>query len=135
MKYRKLHHWKYQLIEPFEATVNIMPLDEIKTEFITLRQNGRLTLAQYYAWDGASGLCPDMRCMMRGTLIHDALYQLMRLNLISRRYRKAADQDLKKRILFDGANTLWAGIVYGGVRVFARKGVMPLAEEPIVEVP
>jgi hypothetical protein len=134
MRYRKLKRWKYQLMQPFTMTLGFLPPDNIATEFITLRMTGQLMLKQYYAWDGASGPCPDTRNIMKGSLVHDALYQLMRLGLLGRRYRKFADLELKRICLKSGMNRFWARLIYWGVRVFAGKGVQPLPEPPIYEI-
>lgn len=142
MKYRKLHPWKYQLVEKFSIELNFAPQKEIFTEFVrftsysTMNLNaGRLTLAKYYAWDGASGPCPDTPHIMKGALVHDALYQCIRLGLLERQpYRKLADETLRHLCLSNGMNKIWAQIVYWGVRLFAARGTHLQPEPPPLEV-
>jgi len=125
MKYRKLKPWKYQLVEPFAIQLGFLPPGDIYTEFVILGIGGRLTLKQYYAWDGASGPCPDIPNIMKGSLVHDALYQLMRLGLLDRSYRKSADLELKRVCIQSGMNRFWAGLIYWGCRVFCGPASWP----------
>jgi hypothetical protein len=142
MKFRKLHAWKYQLVEDFEIQLPFMPPRNIATEFVRFYRDsvkplpGYLALKRYYAWDGASGPCPDTRPVMRGALVHDALYQLIRLDLLPREpYRKLADGALRDICIQSGMNPIWARIIYWGVRVFAGKGAEPLPEPPVISIP
>ena len=134
MKYRKLKQWKYQLTEQFETQLGFLPFKNYETEFIIFRMDGKLILKKYYAWDGASGPCPDVRQVMIGSLVHDALYQLIRLELLPRYNRKFADLELKKFCFRAGMNRCLAELIYWGVRVFARKGARPRPITPICEI-
>ena len=138
MKYRKLKPWKYQLTEPLTITLDFLPPKTIETEFILFDAygtNGRLFLQKYYAWDGASGPCPDTPNVMKGSLVHDSLYQLMRLGLLNRSYRKAADAELRKICLQSGMNKFWAGLIYWGCRVFCDRATWPKPETPVYQIP
>ena len=120
-------------MEQFETDLNFTVPVEITTDFILL--SGRhLCLKMCYAWDGASGPCPDVKTVMTGALVHDALYQLMRLKLVDAKYRKQADEELKRFSIESGMPKFWANIVYLGVRWFAFSGARPRNIEPIYEV-
>ena len=83
--------------------------------------NGYLTIRQGYAWDGPSGPTFDTKNFMRGSLVHDALYQLMRrgyLNIDTNRNR--ADRLLKHICKEDGMSSLRAWWVYQGVHAFGK---------------
>jgi hypothetical protein len=134
MKYRKLKPWKYQLTEPFTITLGFVPAEKVLTEFIKIDRE-TLTLSKYYAWDGASGPCPDTPNVMKGSLVHDALYQLMRLGLLDRSYRKFADLELKRICLQSGMNKFWAGIIYWGCRVFCDRATWPKPQTPVYQIP
>ena len=63
---------------------------------------------------------------MRGALVHDFIYQMMRNNLVDRqRWRKPADKLLQQMCAQDGMWRPVAGLVYGGVRIFARRRDIP----------
>jgi hypothetical protein len=76
IKYRK--GYKYQLVDTYRVQVPIRPSVYIKTEFIDLTASGILIIKRGYAWDGPSGPTIDTKSSMRGALVHDALYQLLR---------------------------------------------------------
>jgi hypothetical protein len=68
--------YKYQLVDASSVEVNIRPAAQIDTDYIALTADGLLTVKKSYAWDGPSGPTIDTKNFMRGSLVHDALYQL-----------------------------------------------------------
>ena len=118
MKYRKLKGYKYELLKKEEVTTPIRGIS-ISTPFICLARTGRLYVYPHYAWDGPSGPTIDTPSFMRGSLIHDALYQLMRENLLDHKYRGIADELLRQICIEDGMPTWRARYVYWGVKYFA----------------
>lgn len=101
---------------------DIMPSENIETYFLHLNTNGKLIIKKGYAWDGASGLAIDTTNFMRASLVHDALYQLMRMGMLNReQWRKAADNLLLAQCLEDGMSFIRAKLVYHSVRVFGEK--------------
>lgn len=111
--------YKYQLYSNYECNVDIYPTRDIKILFITLLTSGVLKIRKGYAWDGPSGPTFDTATFMRGSLIHDALYQLIRLNHLSCTYREQADKELKKACLEDGMSKIRAWLIYRAVKRFA----------------
>lgn len=133
MRYRLLHGYKYELVDTVMVQTDITGLD-IDTEYIALFENGQLFVKPYYAWDGASGPAIDTKTIMRGSLIHDALYQLMREGHLDRKkYRPYADQLLRKICLEDGMCKIRANWVYWAVKTFARRSSEP-AKEPLGQI-
>ena len=63
---------------------------------------GMLTVADGYCWDGASGPAVDTRNFLRGSLVHDALYQGIREGLLTPAHRHTADLILFAIIRQDG---------------------------------
>ncbi len=127
--YRKLKRYKYQLTEPYELTIGIKgyPVD---TRFIHLNDNGWLRISERYAWDGPSGPTIDTLDFMRGSLVHDALYQLIRIGKIPPRYKAYADLLLKKICLEDGMPNFRANYVYLAVKLFGWSSAIPGSEKP-----
>lgn len=114
--------YKYQLQEAYEVRIPILPEENIVTEYVKLDQEGLLNIKNGYAWDGPSGPTIDTLDFMRGSLVHDALYQLMRNDKLDReRYRKPADALLRQMCREDGMNWVRAWCVYSGLRVFGDK--------------
>jgi len=109
--------FKYQLKEDYTIITDIIGYD-IKTDYIELNIKGILLIKKGYAWDGPSGPTIDTKTFMRGSLVHDALYQLMRLSLIPESYRKYSDWLLQLICIQDGMSELRAFYVYKAVRWF-----------------
>jgi hypothetical protein len=117
--------YKYQLFETYEVSVSIHPQEHLAIDrFLELHTNGTLRIYKGYAWDGASGPARDTRTIMRGSLIHDALYQLMRTGKLAQRWRKQADKELLRACLQDKMWRIRAYWVYWAVRIFAKKAAM-----------
>jgi hypothetical protein len=128
--------YKYQLHETYELALRISPAEDIKTDYISLDQTGHLVLRKGYAWDGPSGPTIDTSNFMRGSLVHDALYQLMRMKLLSDElHRKSADQELKRLCLEDGMSSIRAWWVYASVRQFGGGAASADNVKPVLRAP
>ena len=114
--------YKYQLKSLYLAETGISLPNAIETDYISLSATGLLTIRAGYAWDGASSPASDTKTFMRGSLEHDALYQLMRLSLLPQSYREAANKRLRQVCLEDGMWPVRAWWVYQqGVRQFGAR--------------
>jgi hypothetical protein len=127
--YRKLRKYKYQIIEDYNLEIPIKPDIDIKTPFIDLSDAGKLIIKSKYAWDGPSGPTIDTINFMRGSLVHDALYQLMREEEIDISKRDQADKLLKQHCREDGMSAFRAWIVYQAVKWFGKKSALPQEEK------
>lgn len=109
--------WKYRLRTPYTHDTGIIGYAG-GDAWVRIHDDGRLQIAEGYAWDGASGPAIDTASFMRGSLVHDALYQLIRRRVLPPAARKPADGLLVSVALADGmwyVRSLW---VYAAVRVF-----------------
>ena len=132
--------YKYQLAEDYSVNVGFCPFlspdETISTNFIRLAGNGDLTIRKGYAWDGASGPAVDTRSFMRGSLVHDALYQLMRMGLLEANYyRDDADLALQRICIVDGMWRVRAWWVYRSVALFAKSAADPSHRKPVLTAP
>ena len=127
MKYRRIGHYKYQLTEDLSVRTTIRPHrwhhapSPEAESFVGLGQNGLLRFRKGYAWDGASGPAIDFKSIMRGALVHDGLYQLMREGGLPLSYRKPADKLLRRMCREDGMPRVLAWVVYWAVRIFGKE--------------
>ena len=116
---------------------NIIPSERLETRFITLDIDGRLFINGGYAWDGPTGV-PNMwgtRWLIRPSLIHDALYQLLRYGLLSPEYRKAADVEFLEACYQD-AKVDWLGdVAYWFVRKFGKVAADPKSKRKVLTAP
>jgi hypothetical protein len=132
MKYRK--GYKYQLYEDETFRTGIKGF-EIRSDFITLMPDGILTCKKGYAWDGASGPTWDTPSSMRGSLIHDAGYQLMREGHLPLDYKVVFDGLFYLTLIHDGMNKVRAWVWYKGVLWFAKGATLPEHDRPILVAP
>ena len=124
--YRKLRPYKYQLMRELTMVITIAPDTDIETSYLKLTREGVLTVKVGYAWDGPSGPTIDTLTFMRASLVHDVLYQLMRLqHLDYRLYRKYADDLLREMCLADGMNPVRAWYVHRALRWFGAPNARP----------
>jgi len=128
--------YKYQLASEYKIKIPITPAEVILTDFIDLDAEGNLTVKKAYAWDGPSGPVKDTKKNLRASLVHDALYQLMRQDhLKSRTHRKTADQEFRRICKKDGVSSLRASIYYKALRRFGKPAASPENKKKITRAP
>jgi len=133
MKYRG--GYKYQLAENEEK---VLPYEfagvEVKTEFLWIHR-GTLYIKSGYAWDGASGPTWDSESSMTPSLVHDALYQLMRMGLLGGEYRAEADKIFRDMCIEKGMFKWRANLWYKAVRLGAKSATLPENRKKEYEAP
>ena len=93
---------KYVLTKRYIDKIPFHPEKDVYTTYCILRPDGRIIIDEDYEWDGASGPTIDTNDTMDGSLVHDILYQLMREERLSGKYRKKADKCIRKMCMDDG---------------------------------
>ena len=126
--------YKYQLKERYVGYISIKPRSHIDNGWISLSPEGCLLVKIGYAWDGATYF-PDLKSIMRASLIHDALYQLIRDGYLDISYREEADKILKYICIEDGMLSSLASIIYRAVRSFGKPGADPSIQHPPLIAP
>jgi hypothetical protein len=126
--------YKYQLHRPHSEPTAIVA-HAANQRFITLAPDGLLFIREGYAWDGPSGPTVDSKTFMRGSLVHDALYQLLRLGLIPGDRRRAADRELRRICLEDGMWSVRAWWVYRSVRRFGAASASRDSTKAVLTAP
>lgn len=99
-------------------------VDDCGNVYVRVEQ-GFLIISQGYAWDGASGPAIDTPSIMRGSLVHDALYQLIREKHLPQSFRKRADQVFREICKEAGMGFWRRNWVYLAVRIFGRCAADP----------
>lgn len=123
--YKKRRKYKYNLHEDYQFKAEIEVKDASDLIFIKITKEGQLTIRKGYAWDGPSGPTFDTKNFMRGSLVHDALYQLIREQKIDMEQRKRADEILREICLQDGMSKIRAWWVFWGVYLFGKSAAKP----------
>lgn len=128
--------YKYQLKQDYRVEIPIKPKKDIDLQFIQLTATGLLTIKSGYAWDGPSGPTIDTLNFMRGSLVHDALYQLMREGALDfKTDRDTADRLLRTHCIEDGMSRLRAWWVYHALRIWGGPAADPDGKRPIKYAP
>lgn len=125
ISYKKRRHYKYTLYEDYQHQTELRPNSPISTPLISLDSSGLLKIKKGYAWDGPSGPTIDTPNFMRGSLVHDVLYQLMRERLLEQKDREYADQLLRTICIEAGMSRIRAWWVYQGVRLGGASSAAP----------
>lgn len=137
MKGDKIHYregFKYQIAKSYSVYTGITGY-LCDTEYLSLSKDGCLIIRKGYAWDGPSGPTIDTPNAMRGSLVHDALYQLMRLGLLPESCRPQADKLLHDICVEDGMNGVRADLWQLMVEVFAGSAAKNGTDRPIITAP
>ena len=129
--YSSIRGYKYQLRRSYVVKTRVRPnADRIITNhrraFARLTRDGHLTIFEGYCWDGPSGPTIDTPNWMRASLVHDALYQFMRLGLLGQKWRKPADLEMRRILREDGMRRFRANYSYRAVRWFAGWAARPV---------
>lgn len=132
IKYQK--GFKYQLFEDYTIKIEVIG-HTVDEPFLKLTPIGVLTIKKGYAWDGPSGPTFDTKDFMRGSLVHDALYELMRKELIAADYRDYSDRLLKNICREDGMPEIRFGYVYKAVSAFAAAAADPENKRKVITAP
>ncbi|MBK8393641.1 MAG: DUF1353 domain-containing protein [Leptospiraceae bacterium] len=139
IKYKEIQNYKYEVAERYSIQTEIKPEKDIYEPdedypYIALLKDGTLSISPGYEWDGASGIAVDTKNFMRGSLVHDALYQLMRKNKISLDHRDYADRLLQKICKEDGMTAFRANNVYYAVKLFGESSASPTGKKETQEI-
>lgn len=94
--------YKYQLTRTYEVMLPFGPEKDIYTDWIDFGSSGRFVVRTGYAWDGPSGPTIDSKTNMRGSLEHDALFQLMRRGRLPQSFLEKANDRLIRVFDKDG---------------------------------
>jgi hypothetical protein len=134
MKITYSQGYKYLLEKDFMTEVEIHG-EYIVSPFIELGPGGHLLIRKGYAWDGPSGPAVDTKDFMRGALVHDALYQLIREHGLDSDYKSTADKIMRHFCLKDGMNPVRAWTTWLGLRLSSKNSVRPESSYRITTAP
>ena len=129
IKYERLKKWHlfnndYRLLEDYVIKTDIIGFT-VRSEFIELTKAGKLTLRTGFAWNGPSGPTIDTKNFMRGSLVHDAIYRLIRWKLVRWWVRDYGDVLLYQICMEDRMSKFRATYVLKGVHEGGIDSALP----------
>ena len=120
--------YKYVTSRDYHIQLDIIPFELIKLPYITMDMMGKTLIRAGYPWNGASGPTWDTLNSMIGSLVHDVIYQLIRLGLIDKKYKKYGDDVLHDLCTDDGMFAKRADYWRWAVLKFGAGSTRPSAE-------
>ena len=126
--------YKYQLVEGYDIATGITGAD-FNGDFLCITPTGALYILPGYAWDGMSGPVRDTDKNQKASLVHDALYQLMRMGVLPPSAKERADELMYEILLRDGYNRVRAWADYVGVDEFGEPYTDPANRKPVLVAP
>ncbi len=123
--FKKRRKYKYNLHADFEFQSEFKIDSVYDNGFLQLFPGGKLIIKSGYAWDGPSGPAIDTKNFMKSSLVHDALYQLIREGVLPLTERKRADEIMREISLSVGMSSFRAWYTYLAVRLFGKSSAIP----------
>ena len=123
--YKKRRKYKYNLHSDLEYQTDIEVENPRDLGALEITAEGKLIIRKGYSWDGPSGPTIDTKNFMEGSLIHDALYQLMREKILPQSAKDRADETLREICIRDGMSKFRAWYVYKAVKHFGASSAKP----------
>lgn len=109
---KKIHYkrvGKYQTSRRHLFKTALRPKSEAKTGLLSLKPNGTLIIERFYGYDGPSGptkfianrlprwlRIKFLKKFMRGSLCHDALFELFRRGKLDHKWFEAANLEMRR---------------------------------------
>jgi hypothetical protein len=124
--------YKYQLVEDYAHQLGFHTGKSYQSDFFRL--DGAFLLVYHgYAWDGPSGPTIDTDSFMRGSLVHDVLYQLMREGILDmEEFRPFADAELITICQEDGMNVVRRWYVRLLIKRFGDEAIEGGVKPPLI---
>ena len=126
LQYRRVN-WKYVLEKDAHLMLPVKLPGKAARSYVgpyLLFDAPLLLIKAGYAWDGASGAW-DTKATMYPALVHDALYQLIRLGIIPSGARKEADKLFRRLLKAEGMKFLQRWCFYRAVRWLGASAARP----------
>ena len=117
--------YKYQSTRNYEFVMDL-GVPSFAIDFISYDSTtGVIHVDKWYCWDGASSIAIDTDTNIRGSLCHDVLYQLIRLEIIPQSFRKRADEKMMQICKEDGMGWFRRWYYFKALRKFAAFAANP----------
>lgn len=134
-KIKYISGYKYQLQADYLYNTHYAIAEDVYSHFLTYSKDGMLGIQSGYAWDGPSAIAIDTKNILRASLVHDALYQLIREGKLPNSYRSYADYLLFSICREDGMSLLRATWVYIAVILFGNIYSSPKNSKQVQSAP
>lgn len=139
---------KYQTNRRHMFKTALRPKYEAKTGLLSLKPNGTLIIERFYSYDGPSGPTKFianrlprwlrirfLKKFMRGSLAHDALFELFRRGKLNYKWFEAANLEMKRLCKEDGMWGIRVKYTFFAVNKFAHAAAAEKNKRKILTAP
>ncbi|MDE0028552.1 MAG: hypothetical protein OXU42_03995 [Deltaproteobacteria bacterium] len=124
-KYRVTEKGRYVLLGCMNSVDQTFMVKRNNGKVLAKMHKGHLTVYPDYAWDGVT-YGPDVPCAMEASLVHDALYQIIREKMRLPKESEARLMECADRHLYcwvkDNCSSWLASTMYNAVRGYQTAG-------------
>ena len=118
----------------YSQKTGFAPDEDIKCDIGEFRIDGWLIIYSDYNSDGATGAV-DTKTITRAFFVHDFLYQLMRMGLLPRSFRKKADKEFYRICKEDGTFWFRAKYMLYVIRKVAKSATLAKNRKKLLHAP
>lgn len=126
--------YKYQLTDVISFQTSFRPDKPLVSDYLRLGKTGILTILPGYAWDGCSGPVRDTEKNQHAGLLHDALYNLMRLGLLDHKLWAMADVEFAKQLKLYGVWRVQIWVMMKGLALVKGKHARPQQRKKVTKI-
>jgi hypothetical protein len=138
-----INPYKYEMVVDRCIYTKLMHY-EIHHKYFAIYPDGRIVVKSGYCWDGPSGVSIDTPSFMRGSCIHDIVFQCLRDDLFNlkkhisrcnfneKEWKKIfnlANKELRRICIEDGMWRIRAFWVYQAVQILGAKYALPVIDD------
>lgn len=105
IRYHDTSGFKYRLAADYHCKIGVYGRKG-GSPFLRLDDDGVLWFSAGYCWDGPSGPTIDTAGAMRPSLIHDGMYELIRLGVLPKEAKDLADEILRQEYIKDATRVV-----------------------------
>ena len=132
MQYQK--GYKYKLVRDVGILVAMKPNQLAQTQFLNLTAQGMLIIRAGYTWDGVSGPVRDTKRNLKASLVHDALYQLMRNGHLDHNRWREADECFATELRLGGVSRFFTKMYMLGLKIAKGKHAHPDSKRTVYTI-
>ena len=116
----------YTLTRALSFATNVRPPFAIVMHYAALNQDGLLTLRPGFSWDGPSGPCPALICLMRASAGHDAFCRMIRAGSLPKKLQRRVDRFFYRIAREDATPLMIATVTYLALLIYDLTGCASL---------
>lgn len=116
---------RYQLADDYVIDIGFPHSTGLRADYVDLSTDGVLSIERGFTWDGVTGLAFNTRNFARASLVHDAIFHLMREVGRDPELHEKADDLFRTIALDDGVHVIRVNVHCTSLRLVRSLGWLP----------